>query len=45
VLAPITATDTQTLKDFKTSVKEAVDYLKNTEKLAPQKVAPKKKGT
>jgi len=44
-IAPITATDTQTLKDFKTSVKEAVDYLKNTEKLAPQKVAPKKKGT
>jgi len=27
------------------AVKEAVDYLKNTEKLAPQKVAPKKKGT
>ena len=44
-IAPIAATDSQSVKDFKTSVKEAVDYLKNTEKLAPQKVAPKKKGT
>ncbi|MGH9820853.1 MAG: tetratricopeptide repeat protein, partial [Pyrinomonadaceae bacterium] len=43
-IAPITATDTQTQKDFKTSVKEAVEYLKSTEKLAPQKVAPRKKG-
>ena len=44
-IAPIAATDSQSVKDFKNSVKEAVDYLKNTEKLAPQKVAPKKKGT
>lgn len=36
-----TAPDTHPLK---ASVKEAVDYLKTNEKLAPQKVAPKKKG-
>lgn len=41
--SPISATDSQSVKEFKASVKEAVDYLKNTEKLAPQKVAPKKK--
>jgi len=29
---------------LKSSVKDAVDYLKTQEKLAPQKVAPKKKG-
>jgi hypothetical protein len=29
---------------LKSSVKDAVDYLKTQEKLAPQKVTPKKKG-
>jgi tetratricopeptide (TPR) repeat protein len=43
-IAPITATDDQATKEFKASVKDAVDYLKNTEKLAPQKPAPKKRG-
>ena len=44
--APISATDSASVKEFKQSVKDAVDYLKNTEKLAPQKVATpaKRKG-
>lgn len=44
--SPIAPTDSQSVKEFKTSVKEAVEYLKTTEKLAPQKVATpgKKKG-
>jgi tetratricopeptide (TPR) repeat protein len=42
--SPIAATDSASVKEFKQSVKDAVDYLKNTEKLAPQKVsAPAKK--
>jgi tetratricopeptide (TPR) repeat protein len=44
--APIAATDSQSTKEFKQSVKDAVEYLKTTEKLAPQKVASpgKRKG-
>jgi tetratricopeptide (TPR) repeat protein len=44
--SPISATDSASVKEFKQSVKDAVDYLKNTEKLAPQKVAApaKRKG-
>jgi hypothetical protein len=44
--SPIAPTDSQSVKEFKTSVKEAVDYLKNAEKLVPQKVSTpgKKKG-
>lgn len=41
--SPILPTDSQSVKEFKASVKEAVDYLKNTEKLAAQKVTTKKK--
>ena len=42
--SPIAATDSPSVKEFKQSVKDAVDYLKNTERLAPQKVsAPAKK--
>lgn len=42
--SPIVATDSASVKEFKQSVKDAVEYLKNTEKLAPQKVsAPAKK--
>jgi tetratricopeptide (TPR) repeat protein len=44
--SPISATDSASVKEFKQSVKDAVDYLKNTEKLAPQKVTTpgKRKG-
>ena len=44
--SPISATDSASTKEFKQSVKDAVDYLKNTEKLAPQKVSTpsKRKG-
>lgn len=42
--SPIVATDSQSVKEFKQSVKDAVEYLKSQEKLAPQKVTtPKKK--
>jgi len=42
--SPIQATDPQPVKELKQSVKDAVDYLKTTEKLAPQKVStPAKK--
>jgi tetratricopeptide (TPR) repeat protein len=37
--SPIAPTDSASVKEFKQSVKDAVDYLKNTEKLAPQKVS------
>lgn len=36
-IAPVTATDSDSVKALKTSVKEAVDYLKS-QKMAPQKV-------
>jgi tetratricopeptide (TPR) repeat protein len=44
--SPISANDSASVKEFKQSVKDAVDYLKNTEKLAPQKVSTpsKRKG-
>lgn len=42
-IAPVSATDSDSVKALKVSVKEAVDYLKS-QKMAPQKVAaPKKK--
>jgi tetratricopeptide (TPR) repeat protein len=37
--SPISSTDSQSVKEFKQSVKDAVEYLKTTEKLAPQKVS------
>jgi tetratricopeptide (TPR) repeat protein len=44
--SPISASDSPSVKELKQSIKDAVDYLKNTEKLAPQKVSTpaKKKG-
>ncbi len=41
-LAPIAATDSPAEKEFKTSIKESVDYLKS-QKMAPQKPASTKK--
>lgn len=41
-IAPPSATDSQSTKEFKQSVKETVDYLKS-QKMAPQKLPPAKK--
>jgi tetratricopeptide (TPR) repeat protein len=42
-MAPVAATDSPADKDLKTSIKEAVDYLKSI-KMAPQKPPSKKRG-
>jgi tetratricopeptide (TPR) repeat protein len=38
-IAPIAPTDSQAVRELKQSVKETVDYLKNQQKMTPQKVA------
>ena len=44
-MAPVSPADSQQTKELKESIKQAVDYLKNEQKMAPQKVTatPKKK--
>ena len=37
-IAPVSSTDSQNLKELKQSIKETVDYLKNQQKMTPQKV-------
>jgi tetratricopeptide (TPR) repeat protein len=38
-IAPVAATDSPAVKELKQSVKETVEYLKNQQKMTPQKVA------
>ena len=42
-IAPVAATDSPAVKELKESVKQTVDYLKNQQKMTPQKVATPKK--